>query len=85
MALEKIMSTGGFVSSEMLVTLLGNEFRINGSTGRYLLDGFPRNNENLDFWHKIIGNQADVEFLLFFDCPSDILEKRLIKRGETSG
>lgn len=25
------------------------------------------------------------KFTLFFDCPEDVMEKRLLKRGETSG
>ena len=29
--------------------------------------------------------QADVEGVLFFDCPEKVMEERLINRGKTSG
>ena len=28
---------------------------------------------------------AEVEFCLVLDCPEDVMEARLLKRGETSG
>jgi len=30
-------------------------------------------------------NSVDVKFLLFIECSFEVMEKRLIKRGETSG
>lgn len=32
-----------------------------------------------------MNSEVNVPFILFFDCPEDIMEKRLLKRGETSG
>lgn len=32
-----------------------------------------------------LGNKVEIPFLLFFDCPEEVMEKRLLKRGETSG
>mmetsp|Transcript_15237 Transcript_15237/g.12684 ORF Transcript_15237/g.12684 Transcript_15237/m.12684 type:complete len:88 (-) Transcript_15237:124-387(-) len=28
---------------------------------------------------------VDEKFCLFFDCPEDVMEKRLLSRGKTSG
>jgi UMP-CMP kinase len=30
-------------------------------------------------------NEVNMPFILFFDCPEEVMEKRLLKRGETSG
>jgi len=30
-------------------------------------------------------NIVDVKFVLFFSCTEEIMKKRLLKRGETSG
>lgn len=46
----------------------------------FLIDGFPRNKENRDAWEKEAG--FDCEFVLFFDCPEDVMEKRLLGRNE---
>lgn len=51
----------------------------------FLIDGFPRSQENLSGWEQHVGDGADVLFCLFFDCPEDVLEKRLLNRGKTSG
>lgn len=51
----------------------------------FLIDGFPRNQDNLDGWNRVMGNYAKVQFVLFFDCPEDVMEARLLERGKTSG
>jgi len=43
----------------------------------FLIDGFPRFRENLESWEKIVNNNYDVKFLLFFDCDLKILEARI--------
>ena len=52
---------------------------------KFLIDGFPRSMDNKDGWYQVVGDQAEVAFCLFYDCPEEELEKRLLKRGETSG
>jgi UMP-CMP kinase len=32
-----------------------------------------------------MNNDVNVPFILFFDCPEEVMESRLLKRGETSG
>ena len=55
-------------------------------TGNFLIDGFPRNQENIDVWNKVM---ADVKvtnsFVLYLDCPAKMMEDRVINRGKTSG
>jgi len=50
--------------------------------GRFLIDGFPR---KMDQALKFEETVCEAKFVLFFDCPEDVMEKRLLKRGETSG
>mmetsp|Transcript_19573 Transcript_19573/g.46489 ORF Transcript_19573/g.46489 Transcript_19573/m.46489 type:complete len:99 (+) Transcript_19573:319-615(+) len=40
---------------------------------------------NYQGWQSVVGDKAEVCFCLFYDCPESELEKRLLKRGETSG
>ena len=51
----------------------------------FLVDGFPRSMDNKDGWYRVVGDKAEVACCLFYDCPEEELEKRLLKRGETSG
>jgi len=48
----------------------------------FLIDGFPREmKQAVDFERQI----CLCQFVLFFDCPEEILEARLLERGKTSG
>jgi adenylate kinase family enzyme len=48
--IKKIQDEGKLVSSELVVELLGKY--ILNVPGVHILDGFPRNFENLDVWNK---------------------------------
>ena len=52
---------------------------------KFLVDGFPRDPDNLKCWEEVMTSLADVKFLLFLDCPQDIMIDRLLERGKTSG
>ncbi len=52
---------------------------------KFLIDGFPRSMDNKDGWFEVVGDRAEAAFCLFYDCPEEELERRLLKRGETSG
>ena len=45
------------------------------STKKFLIDGFPRNEDNLAGWEKQMGDKADIKFVLFFDCPEEVIVK----------
>ncbi|CAD8173696.1 unnamed protein product [Paramecium octaurelia] len=83
--LENIMREGKLVPSDILVKLIKKEIESLGNTGRYILDGFPRSQDNWESWTKIIGNSVEARFLLMFECSEAVMEQRLLKRGETSG
>ena len=46
--------------------------KANASSINFLIDGFPRNKDNLDGWEREMGNKANVKFVLFFDCDDDV-------------
>ncbi|XXG94755.1 hypothetical protein Hte_001013 [Hypoxylon texense] len=50
--------------------------------GKFLIDGFPR---KLDQALKFEEAVVPARFVLFFDCPEDEMERRLLQRGRTSG
>lgn len=39
---------------------------------RFLIDGFPRNEDNLQGWNTVMEDKADVKFVLFFDCGNEV-------------
>jgi len=52
---------------------------------RFLIDGFPRNQDNFDGWERVIGSSVEVPFILFMDADEDTMISRIIERSKTSG
>jgi len=71
---------------EVTVQLLENAMTddLKGKSGpvRFLIDGFPR---KMDQAVKFEETVCPSQFTLFFDCPQDVMQERLINRGKTSG
>jgi UMP-CMP kinase len=82
--ISTMIKNGQIVPSYVTVALLQQAMK-NSKNTKFLIDGFPRNAENNASWEKAMNNEVNVPFILFFDCPEDVMEKRLLKRGETSG
>jgi len=55
------------------------------SKTKVLIDGFPRNQNNLDGWVKQMSDKVDVCFVLFLDCPEEVCVGRILERSKTSG
>lgn len=78
---------GLIVPMEVTVQLLENAMtealaKAGSSTGRFLIDGFPR---KIDQAHKFEDAVCPAKLVLFYDCPEHVMEKRLLERGKTSG
>lgn len=50
--------------------------------GKFLIDGFPRNEDNLQGWTKQLADKVEVMFVLFLDCPHDVCIQRCLDRGQ---
>ncbi len=70
--------------AEVTVRLLHEAMDKSGSS-KFLVDGFPRDMQNLDCWTNEMSELCDVQFLLFLDCPTEVMTARLLERGKTSG
>jgi UMP-CMP kinase len=75
----EMIKQGQIVPSEVTVNLLLGAMKDSGKS-TFLIDGFPRNKENRDAWERTAG--YDCDFVLFFDCPEDVMLQRLLGRNE---
>lgn len=50
--------------------------------GRFLIDGFPRNQDNYDGWQRNMSGKVNVAFVLYFDSPEDVCMERCLNRGK---
>eukprot|EP00884_Botryococcus_braunii_P019931 jgi/Botrbrau1/6621/Bobra.104_2s0008.1 len=79
--LEALMKEGKLVPSGATIALLRNAM-IRSSKKTFLIDGFPR---ALDQAHSFEEEIKVPRGVIFFDCPEDVMEVRLLSRGKTSG
>ena len=42
------------------------------TSNKFLIDGFPRNKDNLDGWEQAMDGKVDIKFVVFFDCPREV-------------
>eukprot|EP01015_Nassula_variabilis_P014092 TRINITY_DN2161_c0_g1_i4.p1 TRINITY_DN2161_c0_g1~~TRINITY_DN2161_c0_g1_i4.p1 ORF type:complete len:163 (-),score=35.51 TRINITY_DN2161_c0_g1_i4:14-502(-) len=84
--IEDYIRNGKIVPSEITVQLLEKAMQKHGwENGKFLIDGFPRNEENCQKWLNLCGNKVNTPFLLQLECSEETMEKRILKRAETSG
>jgi len=81
--IKKIQDEGGLVNSDILCNIV--KHNIIYKRGNYLLDGFPRNAENIEAWERIMGACCTTEMLLSFECDQAKMEERMLERAKTSG
>lgn len=82
--IESFIKEGKIVPVEITISLLQKAME-KSSVKRFLVDGFPRNEDNLQGWNSRMSNIVDVKCVLFFDCPEEECIKRIMERGRTSG
>lgn len=84
--IEAYIREGRIVPVEITCNLLKRAMEKHGwDHGKFLIDGFPRNMDNLEGWKKATNDLVQEKFCLFFDCPESVMEERVLARGATSG
>lgn len=78
------IKNGTIVPVQITCSLLKRAMESSGKD-RFLIDGFPRNQDNLDGWNKEMSDVATVIRVLFFNCPEQVCVERCLSRGKTSG
>ncbi len=86
--IEGYLTTGEIVPHKITVALLKNAMeKATRTTGQlnFMIDGFPRSLDNLDGWYDVFGHEAELPQMLYFECPYEELEKRILGRAKYSG
>ncbi|KAI8572524.1 hypothetical protein RHMOL_Rhmol01G0206100 [Rhododendron molle] len=77
--IQNMIKDGKIVPSEVTIKLLQRAM-LESSNDKFLIDGFPRNEENRAAFESVTG--IEPEFVLFFDCPEEEMERRLLGRNQ---
>ncbi|KAI0232999.1 UMP-CMP kinase [Lamellibrachia satsuma] len=83
--IEKHITEGSIVPVKITCGLLAQAMEEtmakDAEKSNFLVDGFPRNQDNLDGWNSEMGDKSNVRFVLFFDCDEQVCINRCLARG----
>lgn len=85
--IKEYIAAGKLVPDKIVVGLLKEAMeRTIRTTGKrnFLIDGFPRSQSNLDAWYEVFGQDRALPDMLYFECPFDVLEQRILGRARYS-
>ncbi|KAL7055373.1 hypothetical protein AAHC03_022625 [Spirometra sp. Aus1] len=82
--IEPYIKAGTIVPVEITCSLL-HKAMLEGYKSKqcvtYLIDGFPRNEDNKSGWERNMCDKTRVLQVLVLDCPEDVCVKRCLGRG----
>lgn len=70
---------GRIVPSEVTIRLIQREME-SSKNHKFLIDGFPRSEENRIEFERIVGTEPNI--VLFFECPEEEMVKRVLSRNQ---
>lgn len=78
--IEHHITNGTIVPVEITCSLLERAMT-QSENNSFLIDGFPRNQDNLQGWTKQMGDKVNLQCVLFFNCTQEICTARCLGRG----
>ena len=79
--IDNQMKEGKLISSATLMKVL-KSYIVNCANKKILVDGYPRNQENIDIWEKEMKDDANVRGALYIEVSNEEMKKRLLGRNE---
>lgn len=70
--IETHIREGTIVPVEITCSLLERAMA-ESENDKFLIDGFPRNQNNFDGWQAKLKDKVKVLFVLYFDCPLEVI------------
>lgn len=77
---EQVMALGGLVSDQLVLAIVRG--RLEGHSGGWLLDGFPRNLRQAEALNGLLEElQQQIESVILLELEDGLLIERLLARG----
>tara|TARA_B100001059_G_scaffold39711_1_gene32080 strand:+ start:215 stop:856 length:642 start_codon:yes stop_codon:yes gene_type:complete len=79
--LKKIMSSGKFVSDDVVLKLVSKKITSDDCKNGFILDGFPRNLSQASSLDILLNDlNVSIEYVFLIDVPTDLIIKRCVGR-----
>ena len=82
--IESYIRQGTIVPVEITINLIRKAMSAS-ATQKFVIDGFPRNENNLEGWERVMGDKCNLKFVLFLECPEETCLNRAMGREDSSG
>ena len=79
--IDKDMKEGKLISSKTLMKVL-KSYILSSKNKKILVDGYPRNKENIDVWEQEMKDEVNVKGALYIEVSNEEMTKRLLGRNE---
>jgi adenylate kinase family enzyme len=82
---KSILDQGSIVPVKITCGLIKDAMDKEGKDKVFLIDGYPRNQDNIDGWKAVFGDSFELIASIILDGDDEVLIQRLVERGKTSG
>lgn len=83
--IKEAISEGSILPTEILISILKKKLVELGPGKKIIIDGFPRNTEQLNIFLNECSDIVTIKFILFLNCSPDTMMERARKRGLLTG
>lgn len=84
--IDRYVSNGEMVPGEVTVNLVKQTIlQAFATNSTFIIDGYPRNIQNIEFWNKVVKDDFEVVALLYLKCSEETMKARILNRGLSSG
>lgn len=82
--IDNYIKEGKIIPVAITINLIKIAMEKAGKKGKmkFLIDGFPRNADNLQGWNEIMDDVCDVKFTLYLECTEEVMTTRILGRNE---
>lgn len=84
--INNMIKEGKIVPVQITCALLKTAMEKAGwASKKFLIDGFPRNQDNSDGWQEAMGDSVELAYVIHFDANEEAMTERIMERAKTSG
>jgi adenylate kinase family enzyme len=76
--IDALISKGNLVPGHISVDLLRKNILRLSLDQICLIDGFPRNQDNIDNWNNIIADEVHILGCIYLDCKEEVMKDRIL-------
>ena len=82
---QRLIDVGNYVPDNLITEVVKNKIIVSNKA-KFLFDGFPRTVQQAKFLDQFMFERKNpIEVVVYFDVPRNVLEERILSRGEKEG